>query len=39
MGRGECVRSPIAGTYFHTVCASDFVGKGNSAPKIKIDLI
>lgn len=37
--REERVPSPTAGTYFYTVCASDFVGKGNSAPKIKIDLI
>lgn len=38
-GREERVPSPTAGTCFYTVCASDFVGKGNSAPKIKIDLI
>lgn len=37
--REERVPSPTAGTCFYTVCASDFVGKGNSAPKIKIDLI
>lgn len=39
MGREECVLSPPVVTYFYTMCASDFVGKGSSAPKIKIDLI
>lgn len=37
--QGSVCSSPPVVTYFYTVCASDFVGKDSSAPKIKIDLI
>lgn len=37
--QGSVCSSPPVVTHFDTVCASDFVGKDNSAPKIKIDLI
>lgn len=37
--QGSVYSSPPVVTYFYTVCASDFVGKDSSAPKIKIDLI
>lgn len=38
-GQGRVRSVPPGVTRFDTMCASGFVGKGHSAPKIKIDLI
>lgn len=37
--QGSVCSSPSVVAHFYTVCASDFVGKDISAPKIKIDVI